>query len=246
MKGFHEARALIRARLDEEIGTIRREAPRRVALVYPSPYHVAMSSLGYQAIYGMHERASTAGRPSAPSSPTTSRRGGSARLPLVTYEGETPVGDFPRHRLLGRLRARADRPVRLPRARRAAAARRTSATARASAHRRRRAAHLLQPAAARRRSSTWCVMGEAEELVADAARRRRRRARSRSAARRAGARSHGFWVPSLHGERLPPVAKADDALAARALAGPHAATPSCARCSSSSRSAAARAAAPTA
>ena len=56
MKGFHEARALIRARLDEEIGTIRREAPRRVALVYPSPYHVGMSSLGFQAIYGILNR----------------------------------------------------------------------------------------------------------------------------------------------------------------------------------------------
>ncbi len=56
MKALHEVRAQIRARLDEEIGTIRREAPRRVALVYPTPYHVAMSSLGFQTIYRILNR----------------------------------------------------------------------------------------------------------------------------------------------------------------------------------------------
>ena len=179
MKGFHDVRALIRARLDEEIGTIRREAPRRVALVYPSPYHVGMSSLGYQSIYARCQRASTAGPPSAPFSPTTSRRWQRARLPLVTYEGETPVGDCRRHRLLGRLRARADRAVRLPRAGRAARSSPTSATPRIRS----------SSPAGRSRSPTRCrsapfvdvvVLGEAEELVVDAARRRRRRARSRA------------------------------------------------------------------
>src|ERR1700747_3300169 len=91
MKGFHEARALIRARLDEEIGTVRREAPRRVALVYPSPYHVAMSSLGFQAIYGILNRIDgwAAERAFLPDDVEAWRR---ARLPLVTYEGETPIG----------------------------------------------------------------------------------------------------------------------------------------------------------
>ena len=41
----------IRARLDDEIGTIRKDAPDKVALLYPSPYHVAMSSLGFQSMY---------------------------------------------------------------------------------------------------------------------------------------------------------------------------------------------------
>jgi hypothetical protein len=36
------------ARMRDEIGTIDKEAPEAVALVYPSPYRVAMSSLGYQ------------------------------------------------------------------------------------------------------------------------------------------------------------------------------------------------------
>src|SRR6478672_534103 len=90
MKGFHEVRALIRARLDEEIGTIRREAPRRVALVYPSPYHVAMSSLGFQSIYGILNRVDgwTAERAFLPDDVEAWRR---ARLPLVTSEGERNV-----------------------------------------------------------------------------------------------------------------------------------------------------------
>ncbi len=37
--------------LQDEVGTIRKDAPLRVILVYPSPYRVAMSSLGYQTLY---------------------------------------------------------------------------------------------------------------------------------------------------------------------------------------------------
>ena len=44
-------RRLIKQRLSDEIGRIDKDAPRRVALAYPSPYSVAMSSLGYQQIY---------------------------------------------------------------------------------------------------------------------------------------------------------------------------------------------------
>jgi len=44
-------RRLIQTRLSDEIGRIEKDAPARVALVYPSPYHVGMSSLGYQRIY---------------------------------------------------------------------------------------------------------------------------------------------------------------------------------------------------
>src|SRR5437868_520775 len=42
-----ETRRLLAA----ERGTIHKDAPTRVALVYPSPYRAAMSSLGYQTIY---------------------------------------------------------------------------------------------------------------------------------------------------------------------------------------------------
>jgi radical SAM superfamily enzyme YgiQ (UPF0313 family) len=41
----------IRLRLDDEIGRLSKQAPFTVALCYPSPYRVGMSSLGYQRIY---------------------------------------------------------------------------------------------------------------------------------------------------------------------------------------------------
>ena len=37
--------------LAAERGTLFKEAETRIALVYPSPYRAAMSSLGYQQIY---------------------------------------------------------------------------------------------------------------------------------------------------------------------------------------------------
>ena len=45
------ARRIIRERLAAEVGRIEKDAPFRVGLVYPSPYSVGMSSLGYQRIY---------------------------------------------------------------------------------------------------------------------------------------------------------------------------------------------------
>ena len=47
----HTTRELIRDRLAREVGRIDKHAPWRVALTYPSPYSVGMSSLGYQQIY---------------------------------------------------------------------------------------------------------------------------------------------------------------------------------------------------
>src|SRR5581483_995502 len=41
----------IRKRLDDERGRVAKQAPFTVALCYPSPYRVGMSSLGYQRIY---------------------------------------------------------------------------------------------------------------------------------------------------------------------------------------------------
>jgi radical SAM superfamily enzyme YgiQ (UPF0313 family) len=41
----------IRRRGEDERGRLLKQADLRVALCYPSPYHVGMSSLGYQAIY---------------------------------------------------------------------------------------------------------------------------------------------------------------------------------------------------
>lgn len=46
-----DPRAKVRARLAMEVGRIDKQAPLAVALAYPSPYPVAMSSLGFQRIY---------------------------------------------------------------------------------------------------------------------------------------------------------------------------------------------------
>lgn len=47
----HATRKLIVQRLNDEVGRIDKDAPTRIGLVYPSPYSVGMSSLGYQQIY---------------------------------------------------------------------------------------------------------------------------------------------------------------------------------------------------
>ncbi|MDH3200729.1 MAG: B12-binding domain-containing radical SAM protein [Myxococcales bacterium] len=87
-------RAEITAYLRDEIGAIDKEAPESVALVYPSPYRVAMSSLGYQTIYrtinsidGM-----AAHRAFLPDDIEAWRHSG---MPLVTYERLRPVSDYP-------------------------------------------------------------------------------------------------------------------------------------------------------
>src|SRR5207302_722609 len=41
----------VRTRLADEQGALRKQAEVRIALCYPSPYHVGMSSLGFQTIY---------------------------------------------------------------------------------------------------------------------------------------------------------------------------------------------------
>jgi radical SAM superfamily enzyme YgiQ (UPF0313 family) len=86
--------AVIRRRLESEDGTLRKQAPLRVALCYPSPYPVAMSSRGYPTIYReIHAHAgATAERAFLPDDVAAFRAAGA---PLVTYETETPLGDFP-------------------------------------------------------------------------------------------------------------------------------------------------------
>ncbi|MCZ7683747.1 MAG: hypothetical protein M5U28_35260 [Sandaracinaceae bacterium] len=84
-------RALARARLSDEIGTLAKQAPERVALVYPSPYSVAMSSLGFQQIYRTTN--ATPGRSAERAflpEDVEAHRG----VPLFTYESMRPVSDF--------------------------------------------------------------------------------------------------------------------------------------------------------
>jgi radical SAM superfamily enzyme YgiQ (UPF0313 family) len=84
----------IRKRISEEEGVLRSPASLKVALCHPSAYRVAMSSLGFQTIYReihLHPDAS-AERAFLPDDPKEHRR---VRVPVVTYEGETPISEFP-------------------------------------------------------------------------------------------------------------------------------------------------------
>ena len=82
------------ARMRDEVGTIDKEAPEAVALLYPSPYHVGMSSLGFQTIYrsinGTKGRA--AHRAFLPDDVQAWKE---SRAPLVTYERLRPISDYP-------------------------------------------------------------------------------------------------------------------------------------------------------
>lgn len=82
-------RDLIEARLAAEHGTLYGRGRRAVALVYPSPYPVAMSSLGFQVVYTLLNRLDD----------TSAERaflgdGESTSGPLLTYEGRRPASDL--------------------------------------------------------------------------------------------------------------------------------------------------------
>ena len=87
-------RSHIRERVSRERGTIHKVAPLRVALTYPSPYHVGMSSLGFQTLYRLlndHPQV-VAERAFLPDDLAAYQK---TRLPLLTYESESVVGEFP-------------------------------------------------------------------------------------------------------------------------------------------------------
>ena len=84
----------VRRRTREEEGVLHSQAPFRVALCYPSRYSVGMSSLGFQTIYReIHLHAGAgAERAFLPDAPGDYRR---QRMPVFTYENETPLSEFP-------------------------------------------------------------------------------------------------------------------------------------------------------
>ena len=82
------------ARLRNEVGAIDKDAPEAVALVYPSPYHVGMSSLGFQTIYRAINE--TEGRAAHRAFlPDDVEAALQSRAPLLSYEGLRPVSDYP-------------------------------------------------------------------------------------------------------------------------------------------------------
>jgi radical SAM superfamily enzyme YgiQ (UPF0313 family) len=84
----------VKNRLARERGTLYKSAPLRIALCYPSPYRIGMSSLGYQTIYreiNLHPHAS-AERAFLPDDAVAYRK---SKTQIFTYESSTPLGDFP-------------------------------------------------------------------------------------------------------------------------------------------------------
>jgi radical SAM superfamily enzyme YgiQ (UPF0313 family) len=81
-------------RLAAEVGTIHKHGSLAFALCYPSPYTVGMSSLGFQTVYrtlnGLPDV--SAERAFLPDDVAAARQ---ADDPLRTYESSRPVGDFP-------------------------------------------------------------------------------------------------------------------------------------------------------
>ena len=90
----HDAVQAIREQVASERGTLRKEAPVRVALVYPSPYRAAMASLGYQQIYRLLNAVPdlAADRAVLPDDAAAARAAG---WPLLTLERELSVGQYP-------------------------------------------------------------------------------------------------------------------------------------------------------
>ena len=94
MASARELRDEVRRRLQAETGTLHEDAPEAVAFLYPSPYTVGMSSLGYQSLYRQLNQTPgrAAHRAFLPDDVEQFRR---SRTPLFTYEGERPVADYP-------------------------------------------------------------------------------------------------------------------------------------------------------
>lgn len=86
---LESARSLLR----DEQGTLLKEAGLKVALCYPSPYHVGMSSLGFQTIYReVHaHREATAERAFLPDDVEAFK---ASRTPLFTLERQQDVAGF--------------------------------------------------------------------------------------------------------------------------------------------------------
>ncbi|MBI4512323.1 MAG: radical SAM protein [Deltaproteobacteria bacterium] len=94
MSGTWETLERGRELLAAETGTACKEAEVRVALLYPSPYRVAMSSLGYQAIYGVLNDLPgvAADRAVLPEDTSAYRR---SRIPVFSLERQEPIGQYP-------------------------------------------------------------------------------------------------------------------------------------------------------
>jgi len=196
-----------RALLAAERGTLYKEAETRIALVYPSPYRAAMSSLGYQQIYRvLHAMPGVAADRAMLPQPEDGARGGG----FVTLEEARPVGGYPmlaysvayELEIAGVIDtlARASIPV--------LAADRD-------------ARHPLVIVGGPLTFSNPAplapffdvvILGEGEELISELVTVARDLGFDRERVWAALAGRPGYYLPHVHGERVPPVAAVHDAL----------------------------------
>jgi radical SAM superfamily enzyme YgiQ (UPF0313 family) len=200
--------------LAAERGTLFKEAETRIALVYPSPYRAAMSSLGYQQIYRtLHAMpAVAADRAMLPEH---------ADARFTTLETDRPVGGYPMLAYSVAYELEIAGVVE------------TLARAGIPALRDERAPHhpviiaggpltFSNPAPL----APFCdviLIGEGEELIAELVTVARELGFHRERLWDALAARPGFYLPHVHGERVPAVAAAaDELLPARSvIATPH-------------------------
>lgn len=90
-------RARIHARLEAEQGTLGLDQPAAIAMAYPSPYRVGMSSLGYQTLYRrLNESGLGAHRAFLPDEwEKTALEWPQPRVPILSYEAQRPLSDYP-------------------------------------------------------------------------------------------------------------------------------------------------------
>ncbi len=202
-----------RALLAAERGTLYKEAETRIALVYPSPYRAAMSSLGYQQIYrALHAMPGVAAdRAMLDESPE----------PWLTLETGRPIGSYPmlaysvayELEIAGVVATleRANIPV---------------------LRDDRDDRHPLVIAGGPLTFSNpaplapLCdviIVGEGEQLIVELVELAREVGFVRDRLWTALAGKPGYYLPHVHGETVPPVAAADDALlpARSVIATPH-------------------------
>jgi radical SAM superfamily enzyme YgiQ (UPF0313 family) len=208
-QGYRYAQQTGRQWLAGEQGTIRKEAPRRVALVYPSPYRAAMSSLGYQSIYGRLNRLPgvAADRAVLPDDVAEFRRRGA---PLLTLERDEPVGNYPVIAFSVAYELEIGGVIDclelagLPPLARERTGRRPLVVAGGPLT-------FSNPAPL----APFCdliLLGEGEELVAELDDAVAGSDGDPEAIARALAGRPGFYVAQVHGDRVPPVAQANDCL----------------------------------
>ncbi len=94
VRGAAARSELIRRRLADERGRREKHAAHRIALAYPSPYRVAMSSLGYQRIYRALQDAPDLAAERVFLDDDADRAGATLAEEPVSYETLRPLGEF--------------------------------------------------------------------------------------------------------------------------------------------------------